>query len=196
MKISLIPTLILTLCLLPSYAAAQSDSPEMAEPAAGQENGNAELEGLVELLRERLQQDPDNVNDWVMLARTYVYMDEPAKAAEVFRQTRQRFGDSPDLLVSEAEYLMLAAGGEVDENTEALAIRALEMQPGFGRALWLAGIAHYQRNDYEQAARYWQELLPQLPDDSESEAMVREALDDLADRGVSLDQQKNEPGDS
>jgi cytochrome c-type biogenesis protein CcmH/NrfG len=69
------------------------------------------------------------------------------------------------------------------------------MRPGFARALWLAGIAHYQRNDYEQAGRYWQQLLPQIPAGSESASTVQEALDDLADRGVSLDQQENGPGD-
>lgn len=189
-------TLILTLCLLPFSASGQSDSAEMSDLTDEQENAHAELEGLVELLQERLKKDPDNANDWLMLARTYVYMDKPAEAAEAFRQTRERFGDSPELLTSEAEYLMLAADGEVDESTEALAIRALEMRPGFGRALWLAGIAHYQRQDYEEAGKLWQQLLDQLDAGSESVSMVQEALDDLADRGVSLDQQEeNGPGD-
>lgn len=184
------PSTILALifCLLPLSASGQSDSLEATAPIDERENAYAGLEGLVSLLLERLRENPDNADDWVMLARSYVYMDKPAKAADAFRQTRQQFGDSPELLTSEAEYRMLAAGGELDESTEALVTRALEMRPGFIRALWLAGIAHYQRNEYEQAGRYWQQLLPQVSAGSESETMVREALDDLASRGVVLDQ--------
>lgn len=195
MKPSFIVTLILTLSLLPVFAAAQSDSLEVPEPAGAQEDSFAELEGMVKFLQERLQEDPDNLDGWLMLARSYVYMDQPAKAAEAFGQARQQFGDSPELLTSEAEYLMQAAGGKVDENTEALVTRALEMRPDFSRALWLAGIAHYQRKEYEQAGKYWQQLLARIPAGSESQTMVQEALDDLADRGVILDQQENGPGD-
>lgn len=195
MKISF-ATLILTLCLLPVSAAGQSDLPKMQEPAGAQEGSFTELEGMVEFLQERLQEDPDNLDGWLMLARSYAYMEQPAKAAEAFGQARQQFGDSPELLTSEAEYLMQAAGGKVDENTEALVTRALEMRPDFSRALWLAGIAHYQRKEYGEAGKLWQQLLDQLAAGSESKSMVQEALDDLADRGVSLDQpEENGPGD-
>jgi|AntDeeMinimDraft_5_1070356.scaffolds.fasta_scaffold08918_2 cytochrome c-type biogenesis protein CcmH len=191
MKLFIILALILPLALLPLSASAQPDSPEMPAPKGKQENAFAELEGLVALLLERLRENPENANDWLMLARSYTYMDKPAKAAEAFGQARQQFGVSPELLTSEAEYLMLAAGGQLDESAKALVKRALEMRPGFGRALWLAGIAHYQRSDYEQAGRYWQQLLAQVSAGSESESMVREALDDLADRGVVPAPQEN-----
>ncbi|MCB8836084.1 c-type cytochrome biogenesis protein CcmI [Aurantimonas sp. VKM B-3413] len=64
--------------------------------AAGMSEGDrqAMIEGMVAQLATRLEQEPDDVEGWKRLIRSYTVLGKPEKAAEAFGKARQVFADN------------------------------------------------------------------------------------------------------
>lgn len=146
-----------------------------------------EVEQMVAGLAARLAEDPEDGEGWLMLARSYTFLERHRQAADAYAQARQQLGDTPELLTRQAESLIMAAGGEVTPPVVTLVDEALAMAPEYGSAQWLAGIVAYQNGDYARAGELWQRLLAQMPPASESAQMVHDALDDVVAQGVELE---------
>ena len=54
--------------------------------------------------------------------------------------------------------------------------KALKVDPNNMMALWLAGSAAYNRNDYRAALRYWEHLAKLLPAESDDAKMIQESI--------------------
>jgi hypothetical protein len=82
-------------------------------------------------------------------------------------------GDSdPSLLVDFAEVLAQGNNGNMLGRPEQLVMRALEIEPGLTKGLWLAGFAAMQREDHAAAIRNWSQLLRGGRIDEESRVML------------------------
>ncbi|RDB42460.1 c-type cytochrome biogenesis protein CcmI [Halomonas sp. DQ26W] len=177
----------------PTTAAVASVSPNAGagggEVAGSAEDGHeaGEVEQMVAGLAARLAEDPEDGEGWLMLARSYTFLERHTQAADAYAQARQRLADTPELLTRQAESLILAAGGQVTPPVVTLVDEALALAPEYGSAQWLAGIVAYQQGDYARAGELWQRLLAQMPPGSESAQMVRNALDDVVAQGVELE---------
>jgi cytochrome c-type biogenesis protein CcmH len=180
-------TLMGTAILLPAvalglHAMLYEPPPGAAEqlltagPGADARHNRIEIEALVDQLAKRLEEDPTSTGAWVMLARSYTHLEAYPQAAAAYARAHALHGDEPDLLAEYAQALILARGGDVDDRANALVHRALEMDPLNGNALWIAGIAAYQRGEFERAADHWETLLNHLPEGSEAALMARNAL--------------------
>jgi cytochrome c-type biogenesis protein CcmH len=177
--------LVIAAVLVPALAVlvhVRLYQPDPATLAANNGQGahnSAEIAAMAERLAERLKSHPDDAEGWVMLARTYTFMERPRLAADAYREAHRLLGDKPDILTSYAESLILAGNGVFTERVGELTARALAVAPRNTNALWLAGIGAYQNGEHEQAAEHWQLLLDILPPGSESARTVRAALGDL-----------------
>jgi cytochrome c-type biogenesis protein CcmH len=118
----------------------------------------ANVDGMVQQLAARLQQDPDNLEGWQMLGRSLLAMQRYPDAARAFAQTIRIGGEQPDLLADYAEALAMASDGQLIGDPLELVDRVLAMQPMHEKGLWLAGIAAFQRNDFAAALDYWGRL--------------------------------------
>lgn len=149
--------------------------------AMGQEPNHdmMDIERMIVQLRERLEMDPDNTENWLFLARTYGFIEQFEDAAAAFDEAYRRLGDQPDLNVDYAEALMMAADGGVNRQVTRLLDRALELAPDHQNGLWLGAIADFQQGDYPRSARRLDRLLSQLPEGSDSARSVAEALRDV-----------------
>ncbi|MCG5513976.1 c-type cytochrome biogenesis protein CcmI [Ectothiorhodospira shaposhnikovii] len=149
--------------------------------AMGQEPSHdmMDIERMIVQLRERLEMDPDNTENWLFLARTYGFVEQFEDAAAAFDEAYRRLGDQPDLNVDYAEALMMAADGRVTRQVTRLLDRALELDPDHQNGLWLGAIADFQQGDYPRSALRLDRLLSQLPEDSDSARSVAEALRDV-----------------
>ena len=69
---------------------ARGPAREDVEAAAGMSAGDrAEMiRGMVARLAERLEENPEDVQGWIMLARSYRVLDQPEKAREALRRAR------------------------------------------------------------------------------------------------------------
>jgi cytochrome c-type biogenesis protein CcmH len=70
----------------------------------------------------------------------------------------------------------MAQGGSLAGRPRELVMRALAQTPTHPKALEMAGSAAYEAGEYVSAARYWRELLAQLPQGSREQAELAAAI--------------------
>jgi len=127
----------------------------------------AQIEGMVQRLAQRLQQNPDDAEGWSMLGRSYFVLKRYSESAQAYDRANQlKQANDPDLLVAEGAAIALAADGDLSGKPRELFDAALKLDPDHLRALWFAGQAAAQAGDAATAQAHWQRLLKQnLPDD-------------------------------
>jgi cytochrome c-type biogenesis protein CcmH len=126
-----------------------------------------EMSAAAERLAARLQENPEDVEGWMMLARTYRLLDRPADAAAAYARIEGKIGDNPDLLADYAETLAMSSQARMQGKPERLVAQALKIAPQHARALFLAGMAALEAGREQEAAAYWEKLLPQVEPGSE-----------------------------
>jgi cytochrome c-type biogenesis protein CcmH len=131
-----------------------------------------ELEAMVERLAEKLKQEPDNLEGWLMLARSYKHFGRFEQAARAYGRVVARVEPDANLLADYADVLAMAQGQKLQGEPEKLVAKALELDPKHLKALALAGSAEFEKKNYAKAAEYWQRMLPLVPGDSEQAKAV------------------------
>ena len=102
-------------------------------------------------LAARLEKEPDNVDGWVMLARTYYALNRHAEAARAFDRAVALVPDNADLLADYADCARRRARAACAASRWSSIERALKADPTHWKALALAGTAAFNRKDYKQA---------------------------------------------
>lgn len=176
--------LLVTLPLGAAALYAGFGTPDALDPA-NREVPESIDQAVVQLER-RLQNEPENIEGWVLLARTRKNQGQEAAsagdvaaalphfvaAAAAFRKARELAPHEPDLLVETAEAVSLSNEARVFgiEGT-ALLDEALSKVPNHQRALWFRGIAALQAGDAAGAVARWEALLPMV-DAATAQALV------------------------
>jgi cytochrome c-type biogenesis protein CcmH len=150
--------------LFPSLASAELASPSTQQ---GGPMSNQQIAANVEKLAKRLEQNPNDAQGWLMLARSYTLMERFADAASAYEHATALNANDATIWADYAEASAMANGQRLaGKPTEAIN-RALQIDPKNQKALDLAGSAAYQAGDYKKAIDYWQKLLNELPAGSE-----------------------------
>jgi len=134
----------------------------------------AQVEGMVERLAARLRENPDDVNGWKLLGRSYGVMGRYAEAADAYAKAAVRSPRDAQLLADLADVLAMARGQSLQGEPEQLALRALEIEPGNLKALALAGSAAFERKDFAAAAKHWERMLAYVEPNSEDARSIQQ----------------------
>ena len=127
-----------------------------AKPVQGQQQQPPHsIEDMLTTLKQKLEQNPDNLKGWMMLGRSYMSLDRFAEAAQVFEKITTRFGEQASMLLAEADALAMMQSGSMMGKPARLVKKALKMEPNNITALWLAGLASQEGGDDRQAIVYW-----------------------------------------
>jgi len=141
---------------------------------------------MVEKLSARLKEQPNDLEGWVMLGRSYAVLNRHEQARAAFKQALALKPDDPALLADYADTLAASNGGSLEGEPMQLLTRALQIDPNNQKALALAGFAAFNRKDYALALRHW-EKLAQIAPDSEFTRMIQGGIDEtrrrMADAG-------------
>jgi len=148
------------------------------EQRAGAPPGLRQIEEMVQRLADRLQQNPDDIEGWRMLGRSYTVMGRFPEAANAYSKAAARSPRDPQLLADLADALAMARGQKMAGEPEELVLRALQIDPNNLKALALAGTAAYDRNDFRGAVGYWQRMLPHVAADSEDARTIQSNIDE------------------
>ena len=143
---------------------------------------SAGFEDMVEKLAARLKNNPDDVQGWVMLARSYKSMQRFDEADKAFAHLIG-IVDDPSVLTEYADLLAFRAGGNFEGKPLELTNRALKIDPANPMALNLAGTATFNRQDYTAAARYWETLLKALTPGSDDANTIAASLAEAREKG-------------
>lgn len=156
-------------------AASLSLYLDLGDPAAVAAGGGAptSVTAMVSQLEQRLQSNPDDVDGWLMLERSYMVLGRYQDAVEVMQRLHQQLGNQPVILIRYAHALAMAGGGRFSGKPERLIRQVLDQEPDNPSALWFAGIAANERGDYRTAIARWEKLLPQLTGQDEARQKVQ-----------------------
>lgn len=147
---------------------------QAANPHAGAAGGKLPpVEELVAQLEKKLEENPDDPRGWALAARTYSGLGEYDKAVKAYRRLRKLVGDDPNVLVGQADAMIMASGRRFTDEAVAMLERAVEMQPDQPEGLWLLGMAAETRQEYAKALDYWVRLMPLLAEEPEAQEEVR-----------------------
>lgn len=116
---------------------------------------------LLEGLKDKLHQNPENGPGWALLARSYVELKRHPEALPAFAEAMKRIPDDAQLLVDYADALGVAHGGALNHMAAGLIEKAIQLDPQNTKALLLAATVAYDRKDYGSAVRYWETVLGQ-----------------------------------
>jgi len=153
------------------------DPANLVARANDQGDQAANLEAAIAQLAEKMKQEPNNAEGWILLGRAYKSARRFAEARDSLKHAHDLVPDDADLMVDYAEALIFA-GTDRHIQGEALALieQAIKTNPQNQKGLWLAGIADSQAGKYDEAVKKWNVLLPLLPPNSDVAASVREQI--------------------
>jgi len=121
-------------------------------------------ESMVSELARRLERDPNDVNGWLMLGRSYTVLQEYPLAVRAFgRAVQLSGGKNAEALTGEAEALALVDESELDGRAGRLIEQALALEPDSGKALFLGAAVAARRGDLPLARQRFAKLLTLNP---------------------------------
>jgi len=138
-----------------------------------------DIGSMVERLAARLEDDPDDLEGWMMLARSYTVLGELDKVREAMDNAVRLAPDNSDVLAMHARAVRDANGGEDNEETIAILRRVLELAPDNADALWFLGNAEAKAGNNDEARELLQRLLAQIPEDGPNREFVKQQIEQL-----------------
>jgi cytochrome c-type biogenesis protein CcmH len=142
---------------------------QLPDPALG----SPDMETLVEQLRGRLRDDPDQVEGWVLLGRSYKSLRQYPEALEALETANRLEPNQPFIEVELVEAQLFASGNpRISPEMKSTLEKAVAADPGMQKGIWLLGIEAAQSGEDQKAIELWQQLLVQLEPGSEVAASV------------------------
>ncbi|MDO9237284.1 MAG: tetratricopeptide repeat protein [Aquabacterium sp.] len=154
-------------------------------PTAGAEMGQAQIEGMVGRLAQRLQSQPNDPAGWRMLAKSYETLGRFDQAVHAYQRLLALQQPDPDLLTDYAVTLGMSKDQTLVGEPESLINQALSLNPKHIQALALSGSAGFEKRDYAHAISQWRKLLSLIPADADIRPSIEANLakaQSLADR--------------
>ena len=152
--------------------------PRAAQTAAPHSSASDEMTAMIDGLRARLEQNPGDLDGWMLLARTLRATQQFEQSSDALQQAHMLAPDNPIVMVELAEsWIFLTPDGRIPQRSVDLLEGALEIDPTLQKALWLMGIAASQQGDYAFAIGYWETLMEQLEPGSDVAQTVQQQMD-------------------
>jgi len=166
--------------LLPQAQLASATQMQQSSGASGggAPTGHDNFMSVLDNLITRLNNDPEDIEGWFMLARTYAIMKQYDEAAEIYGRINAMIPNNPQIMSDYADVLAMTNDGSLIGRPAELILAALELDPEYPKALALAGTVEYEKKDFDQAAMYWERLLAVIPPDSQLAQSVKESITD------------------
>lgn len=135
------------------------------------------VEEMTAHLEQAVKDQPDSAEAWYFLGRTYMNQERPADAAKAFARVVELAGRQPELLGQWAQAQYFAGDRQWSEQLQALTDEALQADPQELTSLGLLGIAAYEEGRYQDAVRFWEQLVAALPENDPSREAIRGGIE-------------------
>ena len=147
----------------PPFASGPSQAEIEAAGQASPEDRQAMIEGMVNRLRDRLEEEPSDVDGWLQLARSYNVMGDQENLRWALEQAVKNGPERVDVQVNYAFSLYspedLRDGKPIPQAAVLAMEKALEINPDQVEALLLLGIRDQNTGFYEGAREKWGRIL-------------------------------------
>ena len=181
-----------TAILVPMLAATlygligRPDLPDQPLALRQEQPGQApvppDVQQMVAGLEARLAESPDDLEGWLMLARSRAVLGDVPGSAEAFRRARRLAPDDARGVGGLAEALTALAGGTVTPEAKGLLIKLGELEPRDPRSAFYLGWADFQAGQHQAALDRWRGLLAGTPADAPWRPQVVDAIRTAAEQ--------------
>ncbi|MDF1748292.1 MAG: c-type cytochrome biogenesis protein CcmI [Alphaproteobacteria bacterium] len=130
------------------------------------------IKGMVGNLAAKLEANPDDLQGWVMLGRSYAVLNRPEDAISALEKASALAPRNADLLIDRARLMRTLAGEKQTPETVALMRDVLNLDPNNIEALWFLGLDAYQGNQRDTALDYFNRALANLTPGSEEHSAL------------------------
>jgi len=152
--------------------------PQAATAAPTHTPDAPDMDTVITGLQNKLAENPDDVDGWMLLARSLKSMQRHPEAVTALEMALEIAPDNPMVMVELAESRVFVANeGRIPDDSVALLQRALALDPTLQKALWLLGIAAAQTGDYEYAIEQWETLLKLVEPGSQVAQSIQSQID-------------------
>ncbi len=144
---------------------------------------SADINAMVEKLAQKMVQNPNDSQGWIMLARSYKVLKRYPEAVDALRKARALLGDDPDTLLQLADMLAMVNNGSLHGEATELVAKVLEQDANNEMGLWLYGLVNAEEGKFNESIGYWQKLQthyqPQDADYLEVQKLIDQAKEAL-----------------
>lgn len=171
--------LLITLPILAVTGYALIGNPKAIDPqarVAKPQMTPEQINAMVDRLAAKLQANPEDMQGWLMLARSYKSLGRYEEALKAYAKAEKVIAQEPDLLASYAETLAMVNGKGLQGKPRQLAEQALKIDPKHPHSLFLAGAAAMEAGDNKRGIAHWEALLPAVEPGSDIEKMLQDGI--------------------
>lgn len=149
-----------------------------------QARGQHDVDSMMAALEAKLNANPDDTEALYVLGRSYLALQRHAEAETVLAKAARLAPKEARMLSQYAEVLAMNNNGNLQSAALPLIEQALELDPEDEKALELAGLAAFQREEWAQAVHFWRRLLKRLPTDSEFHQDMSKAIQEAEEKSA------------
>lgn len=160
--------------LLPQEQLASAT--QMNRGNSGDDLSGHDFSAALEALIARLSNNPEDIEGWIMLGRTYTAMERYTEASNTYAKLVELIPNNPQILSDYARVLGLRNQGTLAGKPTELLYEALRIDPEYPPALALAGHAEFEQEKYNEASAHWEKLLATIPSDSPLAKSVKDSI--------------------
>lgn len=131
---------------------------------------------LINKLRERLKQSPQDAKGWYLLGRLLASQHHWQEAEQSFLRAYTLNPESEEIAVNYAQTAWENKNQELTPAVEAITAEILKKNPQQPDILSLYALNAYRQQDYAQAIIFWQKLLGLVPNESQEAQLLRKAI--------------------
>ncbi len=157
-----VPVLALYMYQILGSPEGMDPEPQQVASEAGADGDHSvtadQIEAMVAGLAEKLKANPNDLDGWVMLARSYSALQRYDRASFAFAEATKLSPTDPNLLVDYADALAMTNNESLEGSPMSLVRRALEINPDHHKGLWLMGTGEFDQGNFQSAIQYWRKL--------------------------------------
>ncbi len=153
--------------------------PELRERVMNEDKAPLSMEEIARLglgLRTSLQEDPRNINDWMMLGRIGVALRNMTTATQAYAHAYQLAPDEPSVKLGYAEVMIRSNDPEDNKRATLLLREVIKKDHANLQALSLLAFNAFEQGDFNQAIGAWQIMLKLLPENDERREIITRSI--------------------
>ncbi|MBA4109231.1 MAG: hypothetical protein C0487_06520 [Leptothrix sp. (in: Bacteria)] len=190
-RMATVAALVIPMLATSLYALLGAPRTLLIEPVAAVHRMNSgDMTQATERLARKLQDAPDDLEAWFVLARSYQAMEKWRKSAAAYRQALRLAPDDPQLMADLADVLASAQGGKLEGEPMQWIVQALRADPQHLKGRALAAMAAYRAGRFDEARFHWEKLAALSEPGSEGTELARQGIARIKDSAPRTSQQQ------
>jgi len=145
---------------IPTVNQQQQATTQQATTQQPHDAQQPQMDDMVANLQQKMEQNPDDPEGWLILGRTLKTMKRYSEAETALSNAYRLLPDNALVMVELAEARLFVSGRpEISDDIQQLLESAITIDPQQQKGLWLLGMGAAQKGQHAQAIEIWQSLL-------------------------------------